>query len=395
MFRMFYPAEMAESSYDINYEELYRKGYRGLIYDIDNTLVEHGADANAEVVELFRRLNKIGFRICLLSNNKAPRVRRFYRGARVKGVKLHYIFNAQKPRRRNYMKAMVLMRTTKKNTLFIGDQLFTDVYGANRSGIRSILVKPINKAEEVQIVAKRKLERVIMHFYRRDRWEKMNLLNVVLIGFMGSGKTSAGQILAKEMGFDFIDTDKYIEDKVGMSVSEIFRTKGEEYFRDLETMALKGLLKSATHTVIATGDGMPIRTKNQKMLRKLGTVVYLNGSEEEMIARIDLLDPKERPVLQAEVSEEDRRQLFLRWRFVYPMVAHRTVDIDDRTPDQIADAVRDSLSRTASQYITRLPQRHLNKEGQHAYRQDVIDHQRPEPFHARKARAGDLRSRDL
>ncbi|MBP5411057.1 MAG: YqeG family HAD IIIA-type phosphatase [Lachnospiraceae bacterium] len=343
MFRMFYPAEMAESSYDINYEELYRKGYRGLIYDIDNTLVEHGADANAEVVELFRRLNKIGFRICLLSNNKAPRVRRFYRGARVKGVKLHYIFNAQKPRRRNYMKAMVLMRTTKKNTLFIGDQLFTDVYGANRSGIRSILVKPINKAEEVQIVAKRKLERVIMHFYRRDRWEKMNLLNVVLIGFMGSGKTSAGQILAKEMGFDFIDTDKYIEDKVGMSVSEIFRTKGEEYFRDLETMALKGLLKSATHTVIATGDGMPIRTKNQKMLRKLGTVVYLNGSEEEMIARIDLLDPKERPVLQAEVSEEDRRQLFLRWRFVYPMVAHRTVDIDDRTPDQIADAVRDSL----------------------------------------------------
>ena len=343
MFRMFYPAEMAESSYDINYEELYRKGYRGLIYDIDNTIVEHGADANAEVVELFRRLNKIGFRICLLSNNKAPRVRRFYRGARVKGVKLHYIFNAQKPRRRNYMKAMVLMRTTKKNTLFIGDQLFTDVYGANRSGIRSILVKPINKAEEVQIVAKRKLERVIMHFYRRDRWEKMNLLNVVLIGFMGSGKTSAGQILAKEMGFDFIDTDKYIEDKVGMSVSEIFRTKGEEYFRDLETMALKGLLKSATHTVIATGDGMPIRTKNQKMLRKLGTVVYLNGSEEEMIARIDLLDPKERPVLQAEVSEEDRRQLFLRWRFVYPMVAHRTVDIDDRTPDQIADAVRDSL----------------------------------------------------
>lgn len=334
---------MAESSYDINYEELYRKGYRGLIYDIDNTLVEHGADANAEVVALFRRLNKIGFRICLLSNNKAPRVRRFYRGARVKGVKLHYIFNAQKPRRRNYLKAMVLMRTTKKNTLFIGDQLFTDVYGANRSGIRSILVKPINKAEEIQIVAKRKLERVIMHFYRRDRWEKMKQLNVVLIGFIGSGKTSAGQILAKEMGFDFIDTDSYIEAKVGMSVSEIFRTKGEEYFRDLETMALKGLLKSATHTVIATGAGMPIRAKNQKMLRKLGTVVYLNGDEEEMVKRLEQLDLKERPILQAETTEEDRRQLFLKWRFVYPMVAHRTVDIDDRTPDQVADAVRDAL----------------------------------------------------
>lgn len=343
MFRRFYPAEMAESSYDINYEELYRKGYRGLIYDIDNTLVEHGADANAEVVALFRRLNKIGFRICLLSNNKAPRVRRFYRGARVKGVKLHYIFNAQKPRRRNYLKAMVLMRTTKKNTLFIGDQLFTDVYGANRSGIRSILVKPINKAEEVQIVAKRKLERIVMHFYRRDRWEKMHQLNVVLIGFAGSGKTTVGELLAKEMGFDFIDTDRYIEEKVGMTIPEIFKSKGEEYFRDLETMALKGILKSQTHTVIAAGSGMPIRQKNQKMLRKLGTVVYLNGSEEEMNKRMMTLDLSERPVLAAEKTDEDRKQLFLRWRFVYPMVAHRTVDIDDRTAEQVADAVKDAL----------------------------------------------------
>ncbi len=343
MFRRFYPAEMAESSYDINYEELYRKGYRGLIYDIDNTLVEHGADANAEVVALFRRLNKIGFRICLLSNNKAPRVRRFYRGARVKGVKLHYIFNAQKPRRRNYLKAMVLMRTTKKNTLFIGDQLFTDVYGANRSGIRSILVKPINKAEEVQIVAKRKLERIVMHFYRRDRWEKMHQLNVVLIGFAGSGKTTVGELLAKEMGFDFIDTDRYIEEKVGMTIPEIFKSKGEEYFRDLETMALKGILKSRTHTVIAAGSGMPIRQKNQKMLRKLGTVVYLNGSEEEMNKRMMTLDLSERPVLAAEKTDEDRKQLFLRWRFVYPMVAHRTVDIDDRTAEQVADAVKDAL----------------------------------------------------
>ena len=343
MFRRFYPAEMAESSYDIDYEELYRKGYRGLIYDIDNTLVEHGADANAEVIELFRRLNKIGFRICLLSNNKAPRVRRFYRGARVKGVRLHYIFNAHKPARRNYLKAMVLMRTTKKNTLFIGDQIFTDVYGANRSGIRSILVKPINKAEEVQIVAKRKLERIILRFYRRDRWEKMNQLNVVLIGFAGAGKTSVGKVLAAEMGFDFIDTDRYIEEKVGMSIAEIFRTKGEEYFRDLETMALKGILKSRTHSVIAAGARMPIRLKNQKMLRKLGTVVYLSGSEEEIIRRFSMRNPEEQPVLLSEKTDAERRELFLRWRFVYPTVAHRTVDIDDRTVEQVADAVRDAL----------------------------------------------------
>ncbi len=334
---------MAESSYDIDYEELYRKGYRGLIYDIDNTLVEHGADANEEVIALFRRLNKIGFRICLLSNNKAPRVRRFYRGARVRGVKLHYIFNAHKPARKNYGKAMLLMRTTKKNTLFIGDQLFTDVYGANRSGIRSILVKPINRREEVQIVLKRKLERVVMRFYRRDRWEKMKQLNIVLVGFCGCGKTTVGEILAKEMGFDFIDTDRYIEEKVGKSIAEIYRTKGEEYFRDLESMALRGLIKSRNHTVIATGDGMPLTVKNQKRLRKLGMVVYLNGSEENMLRRLTELDPTERPYLLAEKSEEERRRMFHEWRFVYPTVAHRTVDIDDRTPEQVADAVRDSL----------------------------------------------------
>jgi len=343
MFRKFYPAELAESSYDIDYEELYRKGYRGLIYDIDNTLVEHGADANAEVVALFRRLNRIGFRICLLSNNKAPRVRRFYRGARVKGVKLHYIFNAHKPARKNYLKAMVLMRTTKKNTLFVGDQLFTDVYGANRSGIRSILVKPINRREEVQIIAKRKLERIVMHFYRRDRWEKMHQLNVILIGFAGSGKKTVGQLLAKEMGFNCVDTDRYIEDKVGMSIAEVYRSKGEDYFRDLESMALKGMLRSVTHSVIVTGDGMPIRPKNQKRLRKLGTVVYLNGSEQLLLSRLRGLSEEKRPASLSEKTEEELRKIFLRLRFIYPMVAHRTVDIEERTDAQIADAVRDAL----------------------------------------------------
>jgi shikimate kinase len=88
---------------------------------------------------------------------------------------------------------------------------------------------------------------------------------------------------------------------------------------------------------------MPLRQKNQKMLRKLGTVVYLNGSEEEMNKRLQALDLSERPVLLAEKTDEERKQLFLRWRFVYPMVAHRTVDIDDRTVEQVADAVKDAL----------------------------------------------------
>ena len=343
MFRMFYPAEMAESSYSINYEDLYRQGYRGLIYDIDNTLVEHGADADEQVITLFKRLNRIGFRICLLSNNKAPRVRRFYHGANVKGVKLHYIFRAHKPARKNYKKAMLLMRTTKKNTLFIGDQLFTDVYGANRSGIRSILVKPIAKTEEVQIVMKRKLERVVLHFYKRDRWEKMKQMNILLIGFDATGKESVGKILAEKIGFDYIDTTRYIEEKVGMTEEEIFRTKGEEYFRDLEAMALKGLKKSAKHTVFSTGSGLPINTKNQKMLRKLGLVVYLNASEEEVQKRCEVLGMENVPEARLCKTEEECKRLFIKRRFVYPMVAHRTVKVEGRSDDEIAEAIKDVL----------------------------------------------------
>ncbi len=341
MFRKFYPAEMAESSYDIDYEALYQKGYRGLIYDIDNTLVEHGADANEQVIELFRRLNGMGFRICLLSNNKEPRVRRFYRGVTVKGVKLHYIFNAHKPATKNYRKAMLLLRTTKKNTLFIGDQIFTDVYGANRAGIRSFLVKPIHKSEEVQIVLKRKLERVVLHFYRKDRWKRLQQSNVVLVGFMGSGKSTVGRKLAEHLGFEFMDTDALIEEKMKCRISEIFATKGEEYFRDLETILLRGLLRSAKRCVIATGGGMPTRPKNQKLLRKLGYVIYLDATAETLIER--LKGDTERPLLQTADPVETIRKRLVERRFSYQMVAHRKVKTDGRTVDEIVKAIEESI----------------------------------------------------
>lgn len=341
MFRKFYPAEMADSSYDIDYEALYKKGYRGLIYDIDNTLVEHGADANEQVIELFKRLNAMGFRICLLSNNKAPRVRRFYKGVSIKGVKLHYIFDAHKPVTKNYRKAMLLMRTTKKNTLFIGDQLFTDVYGANLAGIRSVLVKPINKREEIQIVLKRKLEKVVLHFYKRDRLKKLKQSNVILIGFMGCGKSTVGKKLAEKLGFEFLDTDALIEEKIGCSISEIFATKGEEYFRDLESMVLKGLLKSAKRYVIATGGGMPVRPENQKYMRKLGIVLYLSATPETIIRHLQ--GDTTRPLLQTPDKEETIRKRLVERRFIYQMVAHRVVKVDGRTADEIVENIEESV----------------------------------------------------
>ncbi|MBB2182374.1 YqeG family HAD IIIA-type phosphatase [Lachnospiraceae bacterium MD1] len=163
MFRKFYPKRLADSSYTINYEKLYQEGYRGILFDIDNTLVEHGADATERAVELFARLKKIGFQTCLISNNSDERVKRFN-----KDIGTNYIHKANKPSRKNYIKAVEIMGTSIHNTVFVGDQLFTDVFGANRIGMMTYLVKPIHPKEEIQIVLKRKLERIVLYFYRRD-----------------------------------------------------------------------------------------------------------------------------------------------------------------------------------------------------------------------------------
>ncbi|WMJ88713.1 YqeG family HAD IIIA-type phosphatase [Anaerocolumna sp. MB42-C2] len=162
MFQEFYPDESADSAYDIHYDDLYKQGYRGLLFDIDNTLVEHGADADTRSINLMNKLKLMGFNICLISNNGEERVKRFN-----KKIKVKNIYNAHKPSVKNYIKAMQLMNTNQSNTIFIGDQLFTDVYGAKRAGIKSYFVKPIGPEKEIQIILKRYLERIVLYFYRR------------------------------------------------------------------------------------------------------------------------------------------------------------------------------------------------------------------------------------
>ncbi len=159
----FYPDVYLDSSYEIDFEALYRKGFRGVIFDIDNTLVPHGAPADARSIALFERLKSIGFKSVLLSNNKEPRVKMFS-----DEVHTRYIYKAGKPGKRGYLRAMEMMKTNPASTLFVGDQLFTDVWGAKRTGILTYLVKPIHPKEEIQIVLKRRLERIVLFFYRRS-----------------------------------------------------------------------------------------------------------------------------------------------------------------------------------------------------------------------------------
>ena len=129
MFERFFPDRYVASTYVIDFEKLYEQGFRGLIFDIDNTLVPHGAPADERAVRLFQRLKEIGFRCCLISNNQEPRVKMFN-----ERIQVDYVYNAHKPSTKNYYRAMEIMGTDAANTVFIGDQLFTDVWGASRPG---------------------------------------------------------------------------------------------------------------------------------------------------------------------------------------------------------------------------------------------------------------------
>ncbi len=163
MFDQFFPDRYVASTYVIDFEKLYEEGVRGLLFDIDNTLVPHGAPADERAVRLFARLKAIGYRCCLISNNQEKRVKTFN-----EPIQVDYVCNAHKPSVKNYIKAMEIMGTDRESTVFIGDQLFTDVWGAKRAGIPSILVKPIHPREEIQIVLKRYLEKIVLCFYRKS-----------------------------------------------------------------------------------------------------------------------------------------------------------------------------------------------------------------------------------
>lgn len=162
MFKYFYPKKYLDSAYEIDYEALYKSGIRGVLFDIDNTLVPHGAPADERAKQMFAGLKKMGIGVCLISNNQIDRVKSF-----ADSVGAHYIENAHKPSVKGYQRAMEQLGCTVNNTVFVGDQLFTDIYGANRAGIPAILVKPIHPKEEIQIVLKRYLEKVVLFFYMR------------------------------------------------------------------------------------------------------------------------------------------------------------------------------------------------------------------------------------
>lgn len=165
-----------------------------------------------------------------------------------------------------------------------------------------------------------------------------NRNNLVLIGFMGAGKTSVGKDLAELLGCELCDTDQETERQAGMAVSEIFRLQGEESFRKMETDTLRKLLKQTGEdggfTVISAGGGLVLREENRRLLKENAVCVYLKTSPEQVLHRLQ--GDTSRPLLQGGNVREKVEGLMADRGPVYEKAADITVNTDGRTPGEIA-----------------------------------------------------------
>lgn len=161
--------------------------------------------------------------------------------------------------------------------------------------------------------------------------------NIVLIGFMGSGKTSVGLRLASARGCTFFDTDQMIEEKYQKTISQIFLEYGEEYFRLLETATLEQLSEKKEVFVLSVGGGLPIRPENKEYLRKIGSVVYLSASKETLMKRLQ--SDQSRPLLKGGNLEEKIETLMKERKEIYERLANKVIKTDGMSFDKIIEQI--------------------------------------------------------
>ncbi len=160
-------------------------------------------------------------------------------------------------------------------------------------------------------------------------------MNIVLIGFMGTGKSDIGRRLAERLSMSFLDTDTLIEKTQKTKISDIFAKKGEAYFRDLETNIIE-TLKDYDGFVISTGGGMILRDENVTMLKKLGSVVLLWSEPEVIIDR--LKHAQDRPLIEGD-KEIKIRNLLEDRRTIYHSVCDYKVDTSTLSLDQAVEEI--------------------------------------------------------
>ncbi|MCX7991299.1 MAG: shikimate kinase [Proteobacteria bacterium] len=160
---------------------------------------------------------------------------------------------------------------------------------------------------------------------------------IYLTGFMGSGKTSTGKVLSKNLDYDFLDMDEILENREGISIKDIFAKNGEEYFRIKERELLLEL-SQRDKTVISTGGGVPCFFDNMDIMKKTGFVVYLRLTGKELLNRLKIFDEKDkRPVIIG--KDETKILSLLNEREKFYLQAHFIIDCDQKEIKNISNEI--------------------------------------------------------
>ncbi|MCR5119925.1 MAG: YqeG family HAD IIIA-type phosphatase [Lachnospiraceae bacterium] len=157
---MIFPDMYVKNAYELPYKEMYNRGFRGIIFDIDNTVALDNGPADDRCRKLFKDLEAMGYKTMIVSNNDEPRVKSF-----ADDVGSGYVFKAAKPSKKGYYEALRKMGLKKDRVFLAGDQIFTDILGAKRCGIFAVMVGKLNWKERPHIYLKRILEVPIMGVY--------------------------------------------------------------------------------------------------------------------------------------------------------------------------------------------------------------------------------------
>uniref|UniRef100_A0A7C3MHV6 Shikimate kinase n=1 Tax=Dictyoglomus thermophilum TaxID=14 RepID=A0A7C3MHV6_DICTH len=166
----------------------------------------------------------------------------------------------------------------------------------------------------------------------------MNINRIALIGFMGSGKTTVGLFLSKELSYPFIDLDCYIEEKEGEKITKIFSDKGEDYFRERESFYLNKVIEDYEKVIISTGGGIILKEENRKLLKEKSFVIYLYSNFDTLINRLQKEEEFEkRPILKRDIKEV--KEIYEMRQKYYRETAHLILDTEGKNPNLIVKEI--------------------------------------------------------
>lgn len=165
----------------------------------------------------------------------------------------------------------------------------------------------------------------------------MEMKHIVLIGFMGCGKSTVSKLLAEKLDWPLVDTDARIEQEQGKTISQIFAERGEPWFRILESELIERLSKEETPMIISTGGGLPVQPQNKELLEELGQVIYMKTQPQTVLKRLE--GDTTRPLLQGDDKEQKVVELLSKRNPIYESVADYIIQTDELSPEEIVEVI--------------------------------------------------------